>query len=99
MATQKKTANWKHKQQKQTVSLTPAVFKKPFKIPTTEKLVKLKPVRPKCKPVSSCDVIDKNYLHLQITPLAVWQIAHNLKKFPSVTIMSSTGQIVYADTN
>lgn len=50
------------------------------------------------------DAKDKNYRHVQGVSSATWNIAHNLDKFPSVTIKDSAGSIVigeiqYNDTN
>ena len=47
---------------------------------------------------------DKNYKHVQGVSSATWTIAHNLDKFPSVTVKDSAGSIVigeieYNDTN
>ena len=47
---------------------------------------------------------DKNYKHVQGASSATWTIAHNLDKFPSVTVKDSAGSIVigeieYNDTN
>lgn len=35
---------------------------------------------------------DKNYLHVQGTPATVWTIQHDLGKYPSVTVIDSSGQ-------
>ena len=47
---------------------------------------------------------DKNYKHVQAVSSATWTIAHNLRKFPSVTVKDSAGsivigEIVYNDEN
>lgn len=42
---------------------------------------------------------DKKYVHTQSTPSAVWTITHNLKKFPSVTIVDSSGSVVIGEVN
>lgn len=34
---------------------------------------------------------DRSYTHNQSSPSATWTIAHNLSKFPSVTIVDSAG--------
>jgi hypothetical protein len=39
---------------------------------------------------------DKNYVHVQNTAAAIWNITHNLNKKPSVTIIDSAGSIVLA---
>ena len=40
---------------------------------------------------------DKHYSHTQGAASATWNVAHNLNKFPSVTVVLSTGQKGYAD--
>ena len=40
---------------------------------------------------------DKNYLHIQNIPSSVWNITHNLNKYPSVTVIDSAGTAVYGD--
>ena len=40
---------------------------------------------------------DKHSTHDQGTASATWEVAHNLNKFPSVTVVLSTGQKGYAD--
>jgi len=40
---------------------------------------------------------DKNYLHNQALPLQVWNISHNLGKYPSVSVILSSGQVGLAD--
>jgi len=42
---------------------------------------------------------DKEYIHDQSVASATWNIAHNLEKFPSVTIALSTGQKGYGDVS
>lgn len=42
-------------------------------------------------------VYDKNYVHNQSIASAVWLVEHNLNKFPSVTVVLSTGQKGYGD--
>lgn len=37
------------------------------------------------------------YEHIQSTASAEWSIAHNLGKFPSVTVVDSAGTVVYGD--
>lgn len=37
---------------------------------------------------------DKTYRHVQATPSATWVVDHNLDKYPSVTVLSSTGETV-----
>lgn len=37
---------------------------------------------------------DKNYLHTQTLPSTQWNVAHNLNKYPSVTIVNSAGDEV-----
>jgi hypothetical protein len=43
------------------------------------------------------NVRDLNYTHYQDSPSAKWTIQHNLNKFPSVTVVSSAGDAVFAD--
>ena len=40
---------------------------------------------------------DKNYVHPQSVASAVWTVQHNLNKFPSCTMVLSTGQQGYGD--
>lgn len=40
---------------------------------------------------------DKYYLHNQSTPSISWVCPHNLNKYPSVTIMDASGNIIEAD--
>lgn len=47
---------------------------------------------------------DKTYIHTQSSASAVWEIQHNLDKYPSVTIVDSgnnvvIGEVVYIDKN
>ena len=47
---------------------------------------------------------DKNFTYTQAVPATVWNINHNLGKYPSVTIYSTTMEVVdaqidYVDTN
>lgn len=39
----------------------------------------------------------KIYTHHQSTPLDIWNVNHNLGKFPSVTIVDSEGAMVIGD--
>lgn len=40
---------------------------------------------------------DKHYTHNQSSASATWNVTHNLNKFPSVTVVLSTGQKGYGD--
>jgi hypothetical protein len=40
---------------------------------------------------------DKNYVHNQSTASVTWNVQHNLNKFPSATMVLSTGQKGYGD--
>jgi hypothetical protein len=42
---------------------------------------------------------DKHYTHNQGSASATWNVTHNLNKFPSVTVVLSTGQKGYADVS
>lgn len=88
MSNTKKSSNWKVK--------TGKLKTIPVKGVTFEKLT-----RPKsslgCNTKSKCVDVDKNYLHTQSTASLIWTIQHNLQKYPSVTIMSNSGQQVFAD--
>lgn len=47
---------------------------------------------------------DKSYTHTQISPIATWSIMHGLNKYPSVTIIDSSGnkvmgEVKYIDEN
>lgn len=44
------------------------------------------------------NIRDLNYTHYQDTPSAKWTVVHNLNKFPTVTIVSSSGDVVFGDT-
>ena len=44
-------------------------------------------------------VKDKNYQHEQLAPSRVWEITHNLEKYPSVTIFDLSGQEVEAEVS
>jgi len=43
------------------------------------------------------DAADKNYVHNQAVASATWTVQHNLDKFPSCTMVLSTGQQGYGD--
>ena len=43
------------------------------------------------------DGMSVTYTHTQISAQAVWQIAHNLNKYPSVTVVDSAGSVVVGD--
>ena len=43
------------------------------------------------------DMGDKNYVHPQGVASAIWTVQHNLNKFPSCTMVLSTGQQGYGD--
>lgn len=54
--------------------------------------------------LESAAVGDKNYYHQQMVPSSVWDINHNLLKYPSVNVMDSggnnvIGDITYVDLN
>lgn len=40
---------------------------------------------------------DTNYTHTQVSASAVWNIVHNLGKYPSVTVIDSAGSKVEGD--
>lgn len=40
---------------------------------------------------------DKNYVHNQSTPSAIWNISHNLGKRPAVAVVDSADDVVYGD--
>jgi hypothetical protein len=47
---------------------------------------------------------DKNYVHTQAVPSAIWNVQHNLNKFPSVTSVNNSnikmfGEVTYVDEN
>jgi hypothetical protein len=42
-------------------------------------------------------VDDAHYVHSQMIPSATWVVTHNLGKFPSVTVVDSTGRHVFGD--
>ena len=43
------------------------------------------------------NIRDLNYTHYQDVPSDTWTIVHNLNKCPTVTIVSSSGDVVFAD--
>lgn len=45
------------------------------------------------------DDADAFYLHDQMSASATWTITHNLNKYPSVTIVTSSGDEVEGDVN
>ena len=47
--------------------------------------------------VDSNSTGDKNYVHPQNEASAIWTVQHNLNKFPSCTMVLSTGQQGYGD--
>lgn len=42
---------------------------------------------------------DKNYIHKQLNARNVWEITHNLEKYPSVTIVDSAGTIIVGEVH
>ena len=49
-------------------------------------------------------VNDKNFVYVQATSSNIWEITHNLDKYPAVTVVDSggsvvVGEIVYIDKN
>lgn len=40
---------------------------------------------------------DKDFTYIKSTPDKVWEITHNLDKYPSVTIVDSAGSVVMGD--
>lgn len=40
---------------------------------------------------------DKHYTYEQLSPSNEWHVQHNLDKYPSVTVVDSTGRIVAGD--
>jgi hypothetical protein len=40
---------------------------------------------------------DKNYVHLQNVPSAVWNVSHNLGKKPAVIVVDSADEAVYGE--
>ena len=40
---------------------------------------------------------DKNFIYTKGTPDKIWDITHNLGKYPSVTIVDSAGSVVVGD--
>lgn len=41
--------------------------------------------------------VGTGYLHTQATPLAVWTVAHNLGRRPSITVADHLGHVVVPD--
>jgi hypothetical protein len=48
-------------------------------------------------PSPSNEIADKHYFHNQAIAASTWIVNHNLRKYPSVTVTLSTGQVGYAD--
>jgi hypothetical protein len=44
-------------------------------------------------------LIDKYYIHNQITPSTTWAVTHNLNKRPSVAVVDSAGSLVRGSVN
>lgn len=42
-------------------------------------------------------VLDKHYSHNQTIPSSSWAITHNLDKVPSITVMDSSGKMVFGE--
>ena len=40
---------------------------------------------------------DKDFTYIKSTPDSVWEITHNLDKYPSVTVVDSAGSVVMGD--
>lgn len=40
---------------------------------------------------------DANFVHDQLAPATIWNISHNLNKYPSVTVVDSGGNVVVGD--
>lgn len=40
---------------------------------------------------------DKDFVFIKSTPDSVWEITHNLDKYPSVTVVDSAGSVVIGD--
>ena len=40
---------------------------------------------------------DLSYIHYQDIPSTIWEVKHGLGKYPSVTIVTSAGDVVYGD--
>lgn len=47
--------------------------------------------------IPECSSSDKNYVHNQDTPSTVWEVTHNLNKCPAISIVTSSGDEVYAN--
>jgi hypothetical protein len=49
--------------------------------------------------VSTTDITTHtaNYLHTQMTPSSKWTIQHNLGRYPSVTVLDSSGNEVHGN--
>lgn len=79
---------------------------KPTPLPITEEIVLPNLITPPDNPNNklyqyegelyfSGKTVDKTFTFDQATPETIWTIAHNLNKLPSVTIVDSSGRIVY----
>jgi len=75
------------------VTLTPNAVIKTTIAPTTEIKVTVASSGPRgaMGPAASTTIFN------QMSPLAIWTITHNLEKFPSVTIVDSSGNVVIGD--
>jgi hypothetical protein len=38
-----------------------------------------------------------SYLHEQTVAAAVWNVQHNMARYPSITVVDSAGDVVFAD--
>ncbi len=50
--------------------------------------------------LESIDIKDTtSYIHTQLAPSALWEISHNLDRYPSVSVVDSAGTVVVGDVN
>lgn len=48
-------------------------------------------------PTSGSGGSDKNFVYIQSSASNVWEITHNLNKYPSVTVVDSAGSVVVGE--
>lgn len=47
--------------------------------------------------LSKVSIPDKHYVHNQLIASATWTVNHNLNKFPAVTVVDSSGNVLIVD--
>lgn len=52
---------------------------------------------PQGPPGSGSSGLDSHYTHDQLVAASIWNVVHNLGKFPSVTVVDSGNNVVFGD--